>query len=98
MSCSRGGPIGSAWSRSNQISTAGTGGAAEAGIAVFDGVSGGRGTRGGVELRLEDGRGAPPGPNPKSTLGVHYLLLSLFVGVSSTTEGLQCQSRRTRTQ
>ena len=65
---------------------------------MFDGVSGGRGTRGGVVTRLEDGRGAPPGPNPKYSLGVHYLLLSLFVGVSSTTEGLQCQSRRTRTQ
>ena len=56
---------------------------------------GGRITR---EPRQEDGRGAPPGPNPYSTAGVHYRLLSLFVGASSTTEGLERQARQRWTQ
>ena len=64
MSLKRGVPIGSAWSRSDDISTAGTGGAARAGVAAVDGVGRRRGTRGGVVTRLEDGRGAPPGSNP----------------------------------
>ena len=37
-------------------------------VETIDGIIGGagrgRGTRGGVVSRLEDGRGAPPGPNP----------------------------------
>ena len=50
------------------------------------------------EPPLEDGRGAPLGPNPFSTAEVHYRLLSLFVGASSTTEGLECQARQRWTQ
>ena len=63
MTRRKGVPIGSAWSRSDEISTAGTGGAAGAEVAAVDGVGRGRGTRGGVVTRLEYGRGALPGPN-----------------------------------
>ena len=35
--------------------------------------------RGGVVPRLEDGRGAPPGPNPQSTAAVHYLFVAAAV-------------------
>ena len=90
MSRRRGVSIGSAWSRSDEISTAGTGGAAGAGVTVVDGVGRGRGTRDRFGTRLEDGRGAPPGPTSYSTAGVHYPLPSPFVGASSTTEGLEC--------
>ena len=64
MSRKRGVPIGSAWSRSDGISTAGIEGAAGAGVAANDGVGCDRGTRGGVLTLRADGRGAPPGPNP----------------------------------
>ena len=50
-------------SRSDQISTAGTEGAAGVGVVVVDGVGRGRGACGGVVTRLEDGRGTPQGPN-----------------------------------
>ena len=65
VSRKRGVPIGSVWSRSDGSGIAKTGGSARAGVAA----AGGRGTRGGVAPRLEDGRGAPPGPNPYSTAG-----------------------------
>ena len=48
--------------------------------------------------RVEDGQGAPPGPNPCSTAVVRCRLLSLFVGASSTTEGLERQARKRLTQ
>ena len=64
MSRKRGVPIGSAWSRSDDISTTGTGGAAGAGVAAVDGVGRGRGTRDVVLTLRADGQEAPPGPNP----------------------------------
>ena len=63
MSRKRGVPIGSAWSRSDGSGTVRTGESARAGVAAAVGADRGRGTRGGVVSRLEDGRGAPPGPN-----------------------------------
>ena len=65
-------PIGSAWSRSDEISAAGTGEAAGAGVAAVDEVGRGRGTRDGVSTLRADGRGAPPGLNPLSTAGVYH--------------------------
>ena len=50
------------------------------------------------EHRLEDSRGAPPGPNPYSTAEVHCRSLSLFVGATSTTKGLERQARQRWTQ
>ena len=40
----------------------------------------------------------PAGPEFIIYSGVNYPLLSLFVGASSTTEGLECQARQRRTQ
>ena len=91
-------PIGSARSRSDGIGTVDTGEAAGTGVAAVDRVGLGRGTRDGVLTLRVDGRGASPDPNPESTAGVHYRLLSLFVGASLTTEGLECQERERRTQ
>ena len=87
-------PICFARSRSDGISTAGTGKAAGAGVAAVDGVGRSSGT-GVLALRADD-RGAPPGPNPYSTAGVYHRLLSLFVGASSTTEGPECQAGQRR--
>ena len=83
--------IGSAWSRSDGNGTVPTGESAIEGVGAAGGAGRGRGTRGGVAPRLDDGRGAPPGPNPQSVAAVHFPLLSRFVGASSTTEGLVCQ-------
>ena len=64
MSRKRGITIGSAWSWSDGISTAGIGGAAAARVVAVDGVGCGRGIRGGVLTIRTGGRGAPPGPSP----------------------------------
>ena len=64
MSPKRGVPISSAWPRSDGSVTVRTGESARPGVAAAGGAGRGRGTRGGVVTRLEDGRGAPPGPNP----------------------------------
>ena len=56
--------MGSVWSRSDDSGTVRTGESARAGVAAAGGAGHGRGTHGGVVPRLEDGRGAPPGPNP----------------------------------
>ena len=53
----------SAWSRSNGNGTLRTGESVRAGVAAAGGAGRDRGTRGGVVPSLEDGRGAPPGPN-----------------------------------
>ena len=98
MSRSRGVPIGLVWSLSDGSGTVRTRESARAGVAAAGGAGRGRETRGRVEIRLEDGRGAPPGPNPYSTAGVHCRLQSLFVGESSTTEKLGCQAKQRRTQ
>ena len=64
MSRARGVPIGSACSRSNGSDTVRTGESAKAGVAAAVGDGRGCGTRAGIVPRLEDGREAPPGPNP----------------------------------
>ena len=64
MSRKRGVPIGSVWSRSDGNGTVRTGESARAGVAAAGGPGRGRGTRGGAVTRLEDDRGAPPGPKP----------------------------------
>ena len=64
MSRKRGVPIGSAWSRSDGSGTVRTGESVRAEVAAAIGAGRGRGTRGGIVPRLEDGRGAPPDPNP----------------------------------
>ena len=46
-----------------------TGESARAGVAAAGGTGHGRGTRGGVVTRLEDGRGALLGSKPLSTAG-----------------------------
>ena len=61
-------PTGSARSRSDGIGTVETGEAAGAGVAAVGGAIRGRRTRGGVLSRLADGREAPPGPRPWSTV------------------------------
>ena len=81
--------IGSAWSRSDGISTAGTRRAAGAGVAAVDGVGRGRGNlQRGVDIPGRWSRG-PARLGSIIYSGVHYRLLSLFVGASSTTEGLE---------
>ena len=67
MSRRRGVPIGSAWSWSDGRGTVRTGGSARVRVTAAAGAGCGRRARGGVVFRLEDGRGAPPGPKPKST-------------------------------
>ena len=64
MSRKRGVSIGSSWSRSDGSGTVRTREPARAGVAAAGKAGRGRGTRGRVVTRLEDGRGAPPGPTP----------------------------------
>ena len=52
----------------------------------------------GLYLVWKMDEGPLPGPNPCYTTRVHYPLLSLFVGASSTTERLNCQALRRQTQ
>ena len=64
MSRKRGVPIGSAWSRSDGRGTVRTGGRQEQGSQRrAEPVAAVRLATGLVATRLEDGRGAPPGPN-----------------------------------
>ena len=63
VSRKRGVSIGSAYSRSDGISTAGTGGAVGAWVAAIDRVDRGRRTGGGVLAFRANGRGAPPSRN-----------------------------------
>ena len=60
-------PTGSARSRPDGTGTVGAGDAAEAGAVETVRGGRGRGTRGGVLVRLADGQGAPPGPKPHSS-------------------------------
>ena len=61
VSHKRGVVTGSAWWRSDGIGTVGTDEAAGAGFAAVGGPGRGRGTRGGVLVRLVDGRAPPAG-------------------------------------
>ena len=88
----------SAQSRWGGINTAGTVATTGAGVAAVDEIGRGRGTRGQVLTLREDNREPPSGPNLQPTAKGHYRLLSLFVGASSMTEGLERQSRKGRTQ
>ena len=69
MNRKKGVPIGSAWSWPDGSGTVRAGDSSQAGVAAAGGVGRGRGTRGGVVTRPEDGRGTPPGPKPLSTTG-----------------------------
>ena len=57
-------PSGSARSRSDEIGTVGTGGAAATRVSAVDGVGCRGGTQDGVLTRRAEGRGAQPGPKP----------------------------------